>query len=244
MRGDETDSNAGEERESTRAMTPDQVVLAAVGQRARSPTVTSTGPGSRAVSPTNGLIYPVEQQQAPNMMAAVNGIANAGVTGRSSPVVGDRKGSEPLVNPHAGSNTPSPTANGFRPGSRNGHVGHGHHGGSVGGGGSVSNVTADLIRDLKVKDMELEGAKRQINWMKEALGKATKAGFVYVGRSGSPLVEDRDEGQEEGGNKELLLKFKQFKAQMQVCAAIPVDIQHFLTRIPLGGHGRASQKGL
>jgi len=45
-------------------------------------------------------------------------------------------------------------------------------------------VTTDL-RDLKVKDVELDSVKRQMAWMKEVLAKAAKVGFV-------PFVEGVD----------------------------------------------------
>jgi hypothetical protein len=77
----------------------------------------------------------------------------------------------------------SPSANGFtspRPGS----VSHGGHGGSTG------NITADLIRDLKAKEAEVDNMKNREVWMKAALSKASRSGFVY---------EDRESGEGELG---------------------------------------------
>ncbi|KIK70799.1 hypothetical protein GYMLUDRAFT_66014 [Collybiopsis luxurians FD-317 M1] len=126
----------------------------------------------------------VETASAPNMVSMA-------LNGRSSPAV-DRSRPPPdaFYNPH------SPHANGHvRSGSKN---------------GSIGNVTADLVRDLKNKELELEGMKRQMAWMKEALGKATRAGFIYA---------ERDLGDTDSGTlpeNELVLKFKQFRAQMQI----------------------------
>ncbi|KAG6821366.1 hypothetical protein H0H93_014163 [Arthromyces matolae] len=169
--------------------------------RAKSPTYTS----SRAVSP-NGEGY-VAQQQQPNMVGVTMSALN-GVGGRSSPAVDrDRtktptEGPPPYTNNNNGSspnlsNSPAPGANGMhhRPSSR------------AGAGGSVGNVAADLVRELKAKEVELEGVKKQVIWIREALGKATKAGFVCAD------VEVNEETQE--GNVEMALKFKQFKAQLQ-----------------------------
>jgi hypothetical protein len=96
----------------------------------------------------------------------------------------------------------------------------------------VGNVAADLVRDLKAKDVEMDSLKRQMAWMKEALGRATKAGFVPVAEregNGSPTSFDGvnplgpngvlNGGIEDAGNAsyaELALKFKQFRAYMQV----------------------------
>jgi hypothetical protein len=105
----------------------------------------------------------------------------------------------------------SPTINGFaRPGSR---------------GGSIGNVTADLIRDMKVKDAELDAMKRQMLWMKQALAKASMCLGIFTriemqveGASGG--AEDSGEGRK----AEMVLKFKQFKAHIPVCASIPADL--------------------
>jgi hypothetical protein len=75
-------------------------------------------------------------------------------------------------------------------------------------------VTADLLRDLKAKDVELDSVRRQMVWMKEALAKATRAGYIQTDREGSPDLAD--DGAKESRYAELALKFKQFRAQMQV----------------------------
>src|SRR5712672_23159 len=48
---------------------------------------------------------------------------------------------------------------------------------------SVGNVTAELIRDLKARDAEVETLRRREAWMKVALVQATHAGFIYVNAS-------------------------------------------------------------
>ena len=101
----------------------------------------------------------------------------------------------------------SPTTNGFanpRPGSSVGLV----------GAGSTGNITADLIRDLKAKESEVDAMRNREVWMKAALSKASRSGFVY---------EDREAGdgdlslmRDEQKVAELVLSFKQFRAQIQV----------------------------
>ncbi|KAH0590935.1 hypothetical protein H2248_001048 [Termitomyces sp. 'cryptogamus'] len=171
-----------------RTISPDQ-------NRAKSPSYS----GSRAVSP-NGEAYGAAQ---PNMvgvtLAAINGVG-----GRSSPAVDRDRIKTPTdsmshysTNNSSGSNltgSPGPAVNGFA---------HLHHR----PGGSVGNVTADLTRELRVKEVELEGVKKQVVWMREALGKAAKAGFAYADLE---VPEDKD-----NGDVGMALKFKQFKAQIQ-----------------------------
>jgi hypothetical protein len=77
------------------------------------------------------------------------------------------------------------------------------------GNGSVGNVVADLLRDLKAKEVELESVKKQLAWMREGLGKASRAGYVFADGDG---IEEGGEGE----RTELVLRFKQFKAQIQV----------------------------
>lgn len=178
--------------------------------RARSPAQMNAT--NRAVSP------PLNGGQAPNMMAVSMGIngttgrSSPAVTGRGSPMPGraspvvDRSRATPVGETYTnGSNNPSPTLNGFaRPPSRTGN-------------GSVGNVAADLVKDLKAKDLELDSVKRQMAWMKEALAKATRAGFVHTDREGSPEIGSvSNEDGTDGKYAELALKFKQFKAQVQV----------------------------
>lgn len=161
-----------------------------VQARAKSP---AQSVASRAVSPANGSVE-YGGGNAPNIAGVLNGLG-----GRSSSPAIDR--SKPPTD--AFYNPNSPSVNGFaRPGSRN---------------GSVGNVTADLLRDLKLKEVELEAVKRQMSWMKEALSKASRSGYVYVDRDGNQDgVNGGAEDSVDGRNAELLLKFKQFKAQMQV----------------------------
>ncbi|KAJ3575989.1 hypothetical protein NP233_g747 [Leucocoprinus birnbaumii] len=170
-------SQAHSHSQHSRAISPDQ--LRQQAQRARSP---QSGSASRTVSP-NGEMY--ETRQPPNMVGVsmgLNGSASVGrgspaisaVTGRMSPATMNNSTtgrSSPLVNYSTShQNGSSPAINGAFP--------------RGGGNGSVGSVAADLVKDLKAKDMELDGLKRQMSWMKEALSKATKAGYVLSDRQG------------------------------------------------------------
>ena len=179
---DNVDTRTSESYTRERTVSPEQ-------GRAKSPGQFSVA--SRAMSP-NGEPYTSGQQ--PNMvgmtMTAVNGS-----TGRSSPAVDRERTKTPTDAFHNTSG--SSAVNGpVRPHSRTGN-------------GSVGNVAADLLRDLKAKEVELEGAKKQLVWMKEGLGKASRAGYIFVDRDG---IKEEGEGQ----STELALRFKQFKAQIQV----------------------------
>lgn len=230
-----------------RVVSPEQ----ALQQQQQQQFTRAKSPASRATSPEQ---YQQQQQQQQSIMGGVNGatgrsspaVGAASATGRSSPMTGraspmtgraspsvDLRSNKP-ANPPEGyyaqqqialQNQPPPSAggavNGYaRPGSR----GHG-------AAGSVGNVALDLVRDLKAKEIEMDSLKRQMTWMKEALGRATKAGFVVPSSerdgSGSP-TGSIDSGfssgilqgggiDEQGESKyaELALRFKQFRAQMQ-----------------------------
>jgi hypothetical protein len=167
---------------------------AAAPIRAKSPAFTVA---SRAVSPANGSVGGVVDSQPPSMVGVSMALNN--LSGRGSPAI-DRDRTKPPTDAFYNAGPGSPTGGS--------HFGHGSRQGSV-------NVTSDLLKDLKAKEVELEGVKRQMAWMKEALGKASKAGFVYVDRDGQASVNGGMEESGDAKNAELALKFKQFKAQMQ-----------------------------
>ena len=155
-------------------------------------------PGSfRATSPIS--------QSGPEQQTNIASVAARLVDRTRSPSPIVNRNNPPLDAFYSG--VRSPSANGFTS-ARPGSVGHGGHGGSTG------NITADLIRDLKAREAEVDNMKNREVWMKAALSKASRSGFVY---------EDRDSGEGEldlsGDDRkmaELVLNFKQFKAQMQV----------------------------
>lgn len=149
---------------------------------------------------------------SPNSQGGADG-QQANIASMAARLVERTRSPSPIVNR---SNPPpdafypggrSPSTNGFsnvRPGS----VGHGGHGSSTG------NITADLIRDLKTKETEMDNMKNREAWMKAALTKASRSGFLY---------EDMESGEGELGLNEgdqkiaqLVLSFKQFKARIQV----------------------------
>ena len=181
---EEDDVMNNESTPRERAMSPEQQHI--LQSRARSPTAV----GSRAVSPSSG-----SESQAPNMMGV--SMALNGVTGRASPAV-DR--SKPPVDGFY-SPSASPTVNGYH-----------HH--SASRQGSVGNVTADLLREIKAREGDMEAMRRQMLWMREALVKASRAGYIYTEKDGNQ--EDLSLESSDGVNVELLLRFKQFKAYMQV----------------------------
>jgi len=207
-------------------------------QRARSPAQGTIM--NRAMSPAGSIgggttTAPAGGVVSVLAMAAAGGgptgrqsptVGSGGMSGRASPLtmVTDRASPVVVENKRTDGDAPGqqqqqPTVNGSRPPSRSAQHHpqqqyHHQHGGSVG------NVAEDLIRDLKAKDVELDSVKRQVAWMKEALGKAAKAGFVFnvEGEGGGGLggVGALEEGVDEK-QAELALRFKQFRAQVQVC---------------------------
>lgn len=161
--------------------------------RAKSPAQQTVG--SRAVSPANGVDGYTGQ---PNMVGMLNGLG-----GRASPAPVDR--SKPPTD--AFYNTSFSLPNGYQ-----------HHR-SNSRNESVSNVTADLLKDLKAKDIELESSRRQILWMKEALAKASRSGYVYTDRDGNEVTDGDVADGPSSRYSDLVLNFKQFKAQMQSAMA-------------------------
>ncbi|KAG9001695.1 Negative regulator of mitotic exit [Tulasnella sp. JGI-2019a] len=98
---------------------------------------------------------------------------------------------------------------------------------------SAGNVVADM---LKAKEAELEGMKRRENWMKAALARATKAGFVWAdgdlqeSRVGSWIGRDGDEedrsslygGNGESDNRKMadtVMKMKQEYSRIQMAVS-------------------------
>ena len=80
--------------------------------------------------------------------------------------------------------------------------------------GSTSDVSADLLRDLKTRDAELETLRRRQAWMKAALVQACHAGFVYV--NASPGDDDRGVTDEQPKIAEAVITLKQLHGSIQV----------------------------
>jgi len=86
--------------------------------------------------------------------------------------------------------------------------------------GSTGNVTADLIRDLKVKEAEVDAMKKREQWMKAVLLKASRAGFIYAdadvdGPDG--IVQEMESSEPKVA--EVVVNLKQLRARLQVRAS-------------------------
>lgn len=214
MEAGTADSHSQTHSQRDRAMSPDQLRQQQAANRAMSP---QSGAASRTVSP-NGELH--EARRQPNLVGVSMGMNGSGAAGRGSPAMSAVTGrmspatmniagrASPIVNYSTlQQNGSSPALNGGFP---------------RGGNGSVGSVAADLVKDLKAKDMELDGLKRQMSWMKEALSKATKAGYVLSDRQATPDLIVGGVGGLEGSDNdraELLFKFKQFRAEVQAAMA-------------------------
>jgi hypothetical protein len=183
-----------------RAASPDQVKA-----RTTSPIPVSARAASpRATSPVNANGPPTQTTvQHPSIANTVSMSRNA----RSpSPVVAAAAPPDAFYYPGSGAKSPTPLANGYSP---NGHS-------KIGSGG---NISADLLRDLKAKDAELNSARKKETWMRAALAKANKGGFVWAG-----VDLDRDSGDwnEDGSETststvaDSVLRLKQERARIQV----------------------------
>ncbi|KAI1789772.1 hypothetical protein LXA43DRAFT_1096023 [Ganoderma leucocontextum] len=81
--------------------------------------------------------------------------------------------------------------------------------------GSTGNLTADLIRDLKDKEADVEAMKKKQAWMKAALLKAERSGFIYA-ESEEELSSRADDDDIDGRKvTEMVINFKQLKAKIQ-----------------------------
>lgn len=159
--------------------------------RAKSPTVFAS---NRAMSPVSQANEAYEPMSMAGAAIGINGASRS-----QSPAVGDR-GKSSMDN-YYGHKSASPSVNGFA------HT----------KSGSAGNVTADLLRDLKEKDAEMEAMKKREAWMKAALTKASRSGFVYA--DGEALESDADDDDIDSRKvADIVMNLKHFKAKLQVCS--------------------------
>ena len=110
-------------------------------------------------------------------------------------------------------------------GAPNGHA-HGAKGGSTG------NVAGDLLRELREKDAEVDAFKKKEAWMKVALAKATRSGFVYA--DPEPLGSNAEDDDIDGRKiSEMVINLKHLKAKLQVsvrgCLIFPLLFWSYVT---------------
>jgi hypothetical protein len=190
-------------RSTERAPTPTDTQVQA--QRAKSPTL--FGITGRAMSPV-GSIDGLAQQGQPATITSVAMSTNGNLAARSpSPIIDRSK--PPLDAFYQSSPSTTPLSNSYT------HS-HGH---SQQKFGSTGNVTADLIRDYKAKEMEVEMLHKREAWMKTALLKASRSGFVQVDEElfdaeNFKLGTSADD--EQSKMADMILNFKHFKTQIQV----------------------------
>lgn len=157
--------------------------------RAKSPSAFSS---NRAISP---ISQAPESYEPMSMTGAAMGMNGAAMRS-TSPTAGDRGKSS--LDSYYGQRAASPTVNGF----------------SHGKVGSTGNITADLIRDLKAKEAEVEALKKREAWMKAALTKASRSGFVYP--DGEALGTDGDDDDIDSRKvADMVMNLKNFKAKIQ-----------------------------
>ncbi|KAF7981180.1 hypothetical protein HWV62_34967 [Athelia sp. TMB] len=172
----------------------------------------------RAKSPTNRALSPSSQQGHDDVRHQASIAAR--LQARSPSPVVDR--SKPPTDAfHSG--VRSPATNGFG----SGHVGH---------VGSTGNITADLIRDLKTREAEIDTMKSRELWMKAALSKAARSGFIYEDKETAEGDLELSEDSREVA--ELVLNFKQFKASIQ--STLSEQARAASTRIAEAERGKAA----
>ena len=191
-------------RGTERAPTPTDPQVQA--QRARSPT--SLGVAGRAMSPMGGSIDGHGQQTQAVTMTSLAMSMNSNLAARSpSPIVDRSK--PPLDAFYQSSPSTTPLNNSYS------HS----HGASQQKFGSTGNVTADLIRDYKAKEVEVEMLRKREAWMKTALLKASRSGFVQLDEGlleAENLTLGASTTDEQSKMADMILNFKHFKTQIQV----------------------------
>ena len=183
------------------------------GGRAKSPAL-----ASRAVSPTHVVVAEMYDPAGPQASLA-SVIMSRSAAGARSPSPTVRPPVDGLFKPA------SPTVNGFaKP-------------------GSTGNLTADLIRDLKDREAEIETLKKKESWMKAALLKAERSGFIYA-ETEEELSSRADDDDIDGRRvTEMVINLKQLKAKIQVCHLAMLYVAHDAD-VSIGDRSRARQGGL
>lgn len=86
--------------------------------------------------------------------------------------------------------------------------------------GSLSGIAgADLMREMKAREVEIDGMKRRERWLKAELARAAKAGFAVQSISNEPTLALEDFGSEESDARKLadaLIGLKKERARLQV----------------------------
>lgn len=168
-----------------RAVSPDQA-------RAKSPSALAS---NRAISPISQA--PEHHEPMSMTRAAIDMNGSAAALRSTSPTAGDR--GKTSMDSYYGPKAASPTINGF----------------SHTKSGSTSNATADLMRDLKEKEGEIQTMKKREAWMKAALTKASRSGFVYA--DGEAFSSDADDDDIDTRKvADMVMNLKNFRAKMQV----------------------------
>lgn len=209
VEGTSTDGSGVRER----VMSPSQQQLIQQQQIQPQPqqdAVRSKSPTPATAPPTNH--QPPAATQRAMSPTAPNGIAAqiqrvASTAGRNSPVPQD------AFYYNANGKVPNGMTNGrSSPAGFSSSHGHGH---GHGRGGSMSNISAELLRQ---KEAELEGMRKREVSMKAALTKAILAGFTVVDLEDEEGLTGEVEGGESNTKKlsDIVLKFRQERAAMQV----------------------------
>ncbi|KAI0275149.1 hypothetical protein BC834DRAFT_965581 [Gloeopeniophorella convolvens] len=102
--------------------------------------------------------------------------------------------------------------------------------------GSTGNVTADLIRDLKAREAELETLRRRETWMKAALAQASRSGFLYADADADGEGHDLADGTPKMA--EMALSLKQLRARIQ--SSVAEQAQNASSRISEAERQRAA----
>jgi hypothetical protein len=184
--------------------------LSVNGKPGRAPSGDDDGEGSaesaireRALSPDQARARsPPVRAASPTGPISIESLVKTVQHQRSeSPMVDRERAKSPDSQNHTPQQSNLASVNGFTPG-------HGTKPGSTG------NVTAELIRDLKAREAELETLRRRGAWMMAMLAQASHAGFVYV--NANPGDEDRGLTDEQPKIAEAVITLKQLHGRIQV----------------------------
>lgn len=196
--------NARSQRSGPNGPSPPAAV---VGKQRRPNTGDDDGEGStdsvireRALSPDQARARsPPSRTTSPAVPVTIESLVKTVQPQRSdSPLVERERGKSPDPQNQVSQQPNIASVNGFT---------HGHGAKP----GSTGNVTADLIRDLKIRETEIETLRRREAWMTATLARASRAGFVYVNGN-----EEQGPTDDQPKVAEAVITLKQLHGRIQV----------------------------